>query len=289
MALFYLIRHGEPDYDQIREVGFWGFGTDFAPLTENGFKQAEIVAKDFRLKEADIIVSSPYTRALQTAQIISNETGLGIHVELELHEWLPDLENRYTTSEEVFRFTREFHEYQGEYPDGEKMRWETLSHMQGRMRRVADKYSEYDKVIVVGHGMAFQSMAHIANMDYCEIMEYVYPEEQAYTEVIGKSVNVTIDRPLGSYHPEYPDMYYPINYGYVKGIMAPDGEEQDVYVLGVDEPLETFTGKVIAIVKRADDVEEKWVAAPENLSFTKEEIWEHIKFQEQYFKSEIQM
>ena len=50
-------------------------------------------------------------------------------------------------------------------------------------------------------------------------------------------------------------MYYPINYGYIEGVMAPDGEEQDAYILGVNEP--KFTGKIIAIVHRKDDGEEK--------------------------------
>lgn len=105
--------------------------------------------------------------------------------------------------------------------------------------------------------------------------------------VIGKVVKVTVDRPMGSFHPEHMDMYYPINYGYIEGIMAPDGEEQDAYILGVDEPVREFTGKVIAVIHRQDDVEEKWVVAPENGSFTKEEIMEQVYFQEQYFKSEV--
>lgn len=66
--------------------------------------------------------------------------------------------------------------------------------------------------------------------------------------MIGKSVTVIVDRPLGSYHPEHTDMYYPINYGYVEGIMAADGEEQDAYILGVDKAVNEFTGKIIAIV-----------------------------------------
>lgn len=107
--------------------------------------------------------------------------------------------------------------------------------------------------------------------------------------VIGGTVTVTVDRPLGSYHPEHKDMYYPINYGYVEGIMAPDGEEQDAYILGVDEAVEKFTGKIIAIVHRYDDVEEKWVVAPEGMIFAKEEIKDKIRFQEQYFDSEIVM
>lgn len=107
--------------------------------------------------------------------------------------------------------------------------------------------------------------------------------------MIGQTVKVTIDRPLGSFHPNHPDIYYPVNYGYVEGIIAPDGEEQDVYVLGVDEPLKEFIGRVIAVIHRFDDVEEKWVAAPENVTFTKEEIMEQVRFQERYFKSEVRM
>lgn len=107
--------------------------------------------------------------------------------------------------------------------------------------------------------------------------------------MIGKIVTVTVDRPLGSYHPEYKNMYYPINYGYVDGIIAPDGEEQDAYILGLDKPIDKFTGKIIAIIHRFNDIEEKWVVCPENIIFSKEEIIEKVKFQEQYYKSEVIM
>lgn len=107
--------------------------------------------------------------------------------------------------------------------------------------------------------------------------------------MIGDIVKVTVDRPLGSYHPKHKDIYYPINYGYIEGIIAPDGEEQDAYILGVNEPVAEFKGKIIAIIHRFDDVEEKWVVAPENMSFTREEIMEQVHFQEQYFKIEIRM
>ena len=105
--------------------------------------------------------------------------------------------------------------------------------------------------------------------------------------MIGEIVTVTVDRPLGSAHPDYPEMIYPLNYGYIEGIMAPDGEEQDAYILGVQEPVQRFTGRIIAIVRRADDVEEKCVVCPENQTYTKQEIAELIRFQEQYFQSEI--
>ena len=104
-----------------------------------------------------------------------------------------------------------------------------------------------------------------------------------------KTITVTIDRPLGSYHPNHPDIYYPINYGYVEGIMAPDGEWQDAYVLGVDTPVETFTGVRIAVIHRRDDVEDKWVVAPEGVEFTEEEIRKQTFFQERFFDSVVKM
>jgi inorganic pyrophosphatase len=105
--------------------------------------------------------------------------------------------------------------------------------------------------------------------------------------MIGKTVTVVVDRPLGSRHPKYEDIVYPVNYGYIPGIMAPDGEEQDAYILGVSQPVAAFQGRVIAIIHRFDDVEQKWVVAPEDVSFTKEEIMARVAFQEQYFHTEI--
>lgn len=101
--------------------------------------------------------------------------------------------------------------------------------------------------------------------------------------MIGKLVKVTIDRPLGSCHPKHKDIVYPINYGYIEGIIAPDGEEQDVYVLGVKKPVKEFTGRVIAIIHRYDDVEDKFVVAPDGIDFSNEEIAKQVHFQEQYF------
>lgn len=83
--------------------------------------------------------------------------------------------------------------------------------------------------------------------------------------MIGDIVKVIVDRPLGSQHPQYKETYYPINYGFIEGIMAEDEEEQDAYILGVDVPVKEFVGKIIAIIHRYDDVEEKWVVVPRNM------------------------
>ena len=107
--------------------------------------------------------------------------------------------------------------------------------------------------------------------------------------MIGSIVKVIVDRPLGSFHPKHKDIYYSVNYGYIPDALAPDGEEQDAYILGINEPVKEFVGRVIAIIHRFDDVEEKWVVAPENSSYTKDEIMRQVAFQEQYFSTEIRL
>lgn len=101
-----------------------------------------------------------------------------------------------------------------------------------------------------------------------------------------KRVKVVVDRPLHSEHPLHKGLIYELNYGYVEGIMAPDGEEQDCYILDVDVPIETYEGNVIAIIKRSDDIEDKWVVS--NKDYTIEEIREKTHFQEKYFSITIE-
>ena len=172
MAIFYLVRHGEADYSDLMEKVFFGFGRDFAPLSKIGIEQVEKTAKDERLKTAQIIVSSPYTRALQTAAIISRETGLKFCVEVDLHEWIPDKTNQYKTSQEAFSLAKEFYENKGVYPKGQQLKWETLEEVRKRMQRVVEKYAGYEKVIFVGHSMAFEALTGIENIKPAEINDW---------------------------------------------------------------------------------------------------------------------
>lgn len=105
---------------------------------------------------------------------------------------------------------------------------------------------------------------------------------------LGKTVRIEIDRPMGYVHKKgnY-SLTYPINYGYIPGVLGGDGEEPDVYLLGVTGPVKEYTAKIIAVVHRHNDVEDKLIATPEGLSFTKEEIEAAVHFQERYYNSEI--
>lgn len=105
---------------------------------------------------------------------------------------------------------------------------------------------------------------------------------------LGKTLKIEIDRPIGYvHHKGEKTLVYPINYGYIPGVLGGDGEELDVFLLGVDEPVSTYKGRIIGIVYRADDVEDKLVMAPDGVSFTAEEIARAVYFQEKYYKTAI--
>ena len=103
---------------------------------------------------------------------------------------------------------------------------------------------------------------------------------------LNKEVTVQMDRPLGSKHPKH-GFVYPVNYGFIPGTVSGDGEELDAYVLGEHKPLETFTGKVVAIIHRTNDNDDKLVVMAEGRNYTDEQIRALTEFQEQYFESVI--
>jgi inorganic pyrophosphatase len=105
---------------------------------------------------------------------------------------------------------------------------------------------------------------------------------------LGKTVVIEIDRPIGyEHHKGDKTLIYPINYGYIPGVLGGDGEELDVFLIGVHEPVEVYTGQIIGIVYRADDVEDKLVMAPIGQSFTAAEIADAVYFQEKYYQTTI--
>ncbi len=109
-------------------------------------------------------------------------------------------------------------------------------------------------------------------------------------QLLGKTVKAVMDRPLGYIHKkEGFELHYPINYGYIPGAIGGDGEELDVYLLGVNEPVDEYECKIIGIVHRHNDNEDKLVAVPSGMNFTKEEIERAVSFQEQYYDTEIEV
>ena len=103
---------------------------------------------------------------------------------------------------------------------------------------------------------------------------------------LNKTVEVVIDKPLGCIYSKY-KTYFEVNYGYIPNTLAPDGKELDAYVLKVNKPLEKFIGKVVAIIHRLNDDDDKLIVVPNNETITDEEIEKLTFSQEQFFQHEI--
>lgn len=107
------------------------------------------------------------------------------------------------------------------------------------------------------------------------------------TQFIGKEVDIKIDRPLHSKHPRH-GFVYEVNYGFVPGTKAPDGEDVDAYLLGVNDPVNIYAGKCIAVIHRLNDADDKLVVVPNSVDdISDEDIRKATHFQEQFFTSEI--
>ena len=118
-----------------------------------------------------------------------------------------------------------------------------------------------------------------------------YRERKALVRgYLGRTVRIEIDRPIGYEHvKEKYTLKYSINYGFIPGVLGGDGEELDVYLLEVDTPVSEYTGRVIGIAHRRNDVEDKLIGAPEGMSFSQEEIAAAVAFQEKYYKTKVEI
>ena len=105
-------------------------------------------------------------------------------------------------------------------------------------------------------------------------------------DFLGKDVTVKIDRKLGSRHPKHGFMYM-LNYGFIPNTISGDGEELDAYLLGEFEPVSESCGKVIAIIHRTNDDDDKLVVSKNGKEYSDDAIKALTEFQEQFFESVI--
>lgn len=165
-----LIRHGEPRYDEVRERGYPFQGHDLGKLTESGVAQAHAVSLDPRLKDATLIVSSPYTRSLQTAAIISKNIQVDLTVENDIHEWMPNLDFNNDSIENAYS---EYLKYRGEDTPNKSVNWEPVANLRKRVLAAITPYKkEHEKIIVVCHGLVMTSLTDFDDLvEFCGIRE----------------------------------------------------------------------------------------------------------------------
>lgn len=159
-----LIRHSEPDYSFIKKDMNCQWA-NLAPLTKKGIEIAENVRSDERLTKG-LILSSPYTRALQTAHVLFPDRN--IIVEPMLHEWLPD--TRFNIKAyDVYIYNKEYKENNGFHKDPNST-WEERPSLKNRIESVIEKYKNEEKIIIVAHERLISAfLDRNTRISYCEI------------------------------------------------------------------------------------------------------------------------
>ena len=160
MIQIYLVRHGEPDYEPVDSRGWPGMAADTAPLSAAGMKQAEELADLLSGIGATYLVSSPFTRAMHSAAIIGHRLALGVRVDYDLRDWLPNSSGWWRGAADVRAAQAEFEEFDGEWPDGIPRPWEPLSQVRERALAVLARHTARTNgpVLVITHAMVIRAL-----------------------------------------------------------------------------------------------------------------------------------
>jgi uncharacterized phosphatase len=77
---FGLLRHGQTDWN----INFLLQGVTDIPMNQTGLEQVKLAAQAIQAKDWDVVLTSPLTRAKQTAEIIATHVGFSEVIEQEL-------------------------------------------------------------------------------------------------------------------------------------------------------------------------------------------------------------
>jgi broad specificity phosphatase PhoE len=189
----FLVRHGETDWQQLEAKGVKGGAKDFAPLTTIGRVQMDTIANDYRLQEAEAVLCSTYTRALESAARLSQLVNKPLHVEHDLHEWLPNKDGRELSPEDLSQAMQDFRYYTGfsEFPDrrsvsakkdlkplhqrqippASQRSWESLDEVRQRVLGVFQRYQHFHNVVAVTHAVVIASLVGVTRpIEHAEIV-----------------------------------------------------------------------------------------------------------------------
>lgn len=162
------VRHGETDYDVVASRGVRGWATSFAPLSHLGRLQIDVIARDFRLREAEAILCSSYARALESGALLSRALNKPLFVEYDLHEWLPQKDPLGEIDAALLQRARS-----DLNRSGDDAPWERLDEVRDRVLRVLDRYRDHRRVVAVTHAVVIQSVVGIRRpIEHAEIVEF---------------------------------------------------------------------------------------------------------------------
>lgn len=176
MTKFYFVRHGQMDFSMAEKKFYKGFSYNMITLSEKGMEQLYETAKNEKLKDAELIITSPFGRTMHSAAILSKELNLDLRVETDLHEWLADrITYEFLPDEEASIAYKALNDNAGRHPEGQDCAWESAEQMKERVMNVLQKYTDCNAVIVVCHGTLMQYVLEIEHPKNGQVVEFIYP------------------------------------------------------------------------------------------------------------------
>lgn len=168
----YLIRHGETDWQLVSQRGVTGMAASLAPLTPIGRLQIDTIAADYRLQEAEAILCSSYSRALESAALLSRKLNQPLYVEYDLHEWLPQRDPHADLSEDFMQQASEgLKREMLNASSPEPAPWESLAEVRTRVVNVLKRYRQFSTLVVVTHAVVISSLLGVRrSVDHAEIV-----------------------------------------------------------------------------------------------------------------------
>jgi broad specificity phosphatase PhoE len=168
----YFVRHGEPNYGTLGSPRLGPQAHDLAPLTQVGRVQIDTIARDYRLREVDAVLSSSFARSLESAALLARALGKPFYVEVDLHEWRPHLDPARQVDPEVL--ARASHGLRtGQRPNDAS--WESLDEVRERALEVLKRYRRFASLAVVTHAVVIASVVGAARpVEHAEIVPYEF-------------------------------------------------------------------------------------------------------------------
>jgi len=185
MTRFFLVRHGETEWNRLRKIQ----GISDIPLNDTGRSQAAALGDILSKHRFDLIVSSPLSRALETAQIVARK--LGMPAPLVIQDLV---ERNYGEAEGSSGLELDTLYPPGTEIPGREDRAEVTKRVVRTLHDLAIRHPEAD-ILAVAHGAVIRCV-----VDYAAPGEYSEPitncSVHSFSHVAGSLELVAFDDPM---------------------------------------------------------------------------------------------
>ena len=162
------MRHGEPAYDNSASILHTNrrLHKDAVCLTNSAITKCETASIAIAKYNPDIVITSPYSRALHTAHILSYNLSVPLFVENDLREWDTEISIQEHGKELYKNLLEEMTLCNGVHSLDCTFEWESIDLMVERFYNVIEQYRKYNTIVVVSHKMLIYQISK-CDLPFC--------------------------------------------------------------------------------------------------------------------------